>query len=64
MFRLPAGYRPAVNGIVGGISSPEQYAAGSFQRLNLESSGWVSRAPSQGGTAWVSLDGISFRAEQ
>jgi hypothetical protein len=40
--------------------------AGVATRLNVESSGWVSRAPtpldSQNG--WVSLDGVSFRAEQ
>jgi hypothetical protein len=64
MFRLPAGYRPAVNAVVPAISSSDQYGAGTFQRINVESSGWLSRATSQGGTAWVSLDGISFRAEQ
>jgi hypothetical protein len=64
MFRLPAGYRPAVNAVVPAMSSADQYGAGSFQRVNVEAGGWVSRATSQGGTAWVSLDGISFRAEQ
>jgi hypothetical protein len=64
MFRLPAGYRPAVNAVVPALSSSDQYGAGVFQRINVESSGWVSRAPNMGGTAWVSLDGISFRAEQ
>ena len=64
MFRLPAGYRPAVQAVVPGISSSDTYGAGTFQRINVETSGWLSRAPGQGGTAWVSLDGISFRAEQ
>jgi hypothetical protein len=64
MFRLPAGYRPAVNAVVPATSSADQYGAGAFQRVNVESNGWVSRATNMGGTAWVSLDGISFRAEQ
>jgi hypothetical protein len=64
MVRLPAGYRPATTRIHAGISSTETYAAGVFNRLNVEPSGYVSRAPGQGGTAWVSFDGISFRAEQ
>jgi hypothetical protein len=64
MFRLPAGYRPAVNAMFGTLSSSDQYGAGSFQRVNVQSDGWLSRATSMGGTAWVSLDGISFRAEQ
>jgi hypothetical protein len=64
MFRLPAGYRPAVNAVVPAISSADQYGAGVFQRVNVQTDGWFSRATGQGGTAWVSLDGISFRAEQ
>jgi hypothetical protein len=64
MFTLPPGYRPAARLVFGGVSSAEQYGAGSFQRLSIDPTGHVSRAPSQGGTAWVSVDGISFRAEQ
>ncbi len=64
MFRLPAGYRPAVQVVEGSMSSSDVYGAGSFQRINVQADGWVSRATSQGGTAWVSLDGITFRAEQ
>jgi hypothetical protein len=62
MFTLPAGYRPAAISIHAGISTADPNTAGVFQRLNIEPSGYVSRAPQQGGTAWVSLDGISFRA--
>jgi hypothetical protein len=64
MFQLPAGYRPSRNEAFAGVSSADQYGAGSFQRMTIDSTGYVSRAPSQGGTAWVALDGISFRAEQ
>ena len=64
MVRLPAGYRPAAQTVLGTISSADQYGAGAFQRVNVETGGWISRATGQGGTAWVSLDGISFRAEQ
>jgi hypothetical protein len=64
MFRLPAGYRPAVQAVLPAMSSTDVYGAGVFQRVNVQADGWVSRATSQGGTAWVSLDGISFRAEQ
>jgi collagen triple helix repeat protein len=64
MFRLPAGYRPAGQTVVPGISSNDVYGAGTFQRINIGADGWVSRATGQGGTAWVALDGISFRAER
>jgi hypothetical protein len=64
MFRLPAGYRPAVQAVLPAMSSTDVYGAGVFQRVNVQADGWVSRATNMGGTAWVSLDGISFRAEQ
>jgi hypothetical protein len=66
MFQLPAGYRPAQNHIFAGLSDPTGNGAGVLDRINVESSGWVSRAPaalnSQYG--WVSIDGITFRAVQ
>ena len=61
---LPAGYRRPSETVCGGISSPEQNGAGTFQRLGVAPNGRVYRSPSQGGTVWVSLDGTSFRAEQ
>ena len=66
IYQLPAGYRPAQNHIFVGLSDASGTGAGTPIRINVESSGWVSKAPaalnSQNG--WVSLDGITFRAVQ
>jgi hypothetical protein len=66
IYQLPAGYRPAQLQIFAGLSDKTGNGAGVLDRINVEPTGWVSRAPmpldSQNG--WVSMDGITFRAEQ
>ena len=66
IFQLPAGYRPAQNHIFAQLSDKTGSGAGASIRINVESSGWVSKAPapldSQNG--WVALDGITYRAVQ
>lgn len=61
MFTLPAGFRPADAAIFTGACS-----AGPC-RINVTSGGNVSQAASVGGwnsaTGWVSIDGITFKAE-
>jgi hypothetical protein len=66
IYRLPEGYRPAQQQIFPGLSDKTGNGAGVLDRINVTPDGWVSRAPapldSQWG--WVSMDGITFRAEQ
>ena len=66
IFQLPGGYRPAQLQIFPVLSDKTGQGAGVATRMNVEPSGWVSRAPtpldSQNG--WISFDGITFRAEQ
>jgi hypothetical protein len=59
MFTLPAGYRPDWN-----ILAPvKNSATGKHGGLIITSAGNVSQQTSNGATAYVSLDGISFRAD-
>lgn len=54
-FTLPEGYRPTNNELLATISN------GAIGRINIDSSGNVTPA-SPSNNAWVSLDGITFRA--
>jgi hypothetical protein len=66
VYQLPAGYRPLQQQISVGLAGQNQNVAGTATRINIEPTGWVSKAPtptdSQNG--WVAFDGITFRAEQ
>jgi hypothetical protein len=66
IYQLPAGYRPAQLHIFPQLVDKTGQGAGTATRVNVEPSGWVSRAPtpldSQNG--WIALDGITFRAVQ
>jgi hypothetical protein len=66
IFRLPEGYRPLQNQAFATLYGVNNNVAGSLARINVESTGWVSRAPThiEEQTGWVQLDGITFRAEQ
>lgn len=60
IFNLPEGYRPARSEVHLVLSHDGQKALPA--RINIDPSGFVSRSPELGGTDWLSLDGISFRA--
>ena len=66
IFQLPAGYRPAQLHVFPVLQDKTGQGAGVFNRMNVEPSGYVSRAPSpiDSQNGWISLDGITFRAEQ
>lgn len=59
MFTLPSGYRPEFQQIR--ITMANTGAANIMQRITLQTDGDVIH-DAAGGTSWVSLDGISFRA--
>ena len=63
---MPEGFRPAQLQIFPALADKTGNGAGVLNRVNVEPSGWVSRAPSpiDEQSGWQSLDGITFRAEQ
>jgi collagen triple helix repeat protein len=58
IFILPAGYRPA------GVEVRITLLDNTVSRLNINANGYLTReiGPSDLGTSWFSLDGLSFRA--
>lgn len=58
IFTLPAGYRPDDDLYIAGSSADES------ARIIVQDTGGVVYANGGNATTWVSLDGISFRAEQ
>lgn len=65
MFTLPEGYRPLVTGNAENALFPiinANYASNLGSRINIYA-GAVSQDSTNGSTSWVSLSGISFKAE-
>jgi hypothetical protein len=61
IFRLPVGYRPSTRVVLTTIAND------AIARVNVDSNGWVlveGAFLQTGAETWISLSGLSFRAEQ
>ena len=62
--KLPGGYRPNGTLIFDVRTGEANRNYGSSQRINIYANGIINRQYSRINRAWVSLDGISFKAEK
>jgi hypothetical protein len=60
IFKLPESYRPTRRHVFAAVGSGADTNTSTFARVNVDPDGWVSRAPSLGGSIWLSLDGITY----
>ena len=61
-FTLPVGYRPAKRGVFSVITDSGSFSDVAVGRMDIKGAGQV--IPVAGSNSWISLEGVTFRAEQ